>query len=87
MLALCLMLSVTYYAQNYAGIIGWSLAIAGNKIPWLVIFAKIAKFDLPASHLKIKITNLSTIDKFSLPQVQIFSCQTSALMHCYCETC
>ena len=22
------MLSVTYYAQNYAGIIGWSLAIA-----------------------------------------------------------
>ena len=26
-LALCLMLSVTYYAQNYAGIIGWSLMI------------------------------------------------------------
>ena len=25
MLALCLMLSGTYYAQNYAGIIGWSL--------------------------------------------------------------
>ena len=25
MLALCLMLSVTYYAQTYAGIIGWSL--------------------------------------------------------------
>ena len=25
MFALCLMLSVTYYAQNYAGIIGWSL--------------------------------------------------------------
>ena len=25
MLALCLMLSVTYYAQNYASIIGWSL--------------------------------------------------------------
>ena len=25
MLALSLMLSVTYYAQNYAGIIGWSL--------------------------------------------------------------
>ena len=23
--ALCSMLSVTYYAQNYAGIIGWSL--------------------------------------------------------------
>ena len=27
MLALCLMLSVTYYAQNYAGIIGWSLSV------------------------------------------------------------
>ena len=27
MLALCLMLSVTYYAQNYAGIIGWSLTL------------------------------------------------------------
>ena len=25
MLALCLMLSVTYYAQSYAGIISWSL--------------------------------------------------------------
>ena len=25
MLALCLMFSVTYYAQNYAGIVGWSL--------------------------------------------------------------
>ena len=24
-LALCLMLLATYYAQNYAGIIGWSL--------------------------------------------------------------
>ena len=28
MLALCLMLSLTYYAQNYAGIIGWSLPVA-----------------------------------------------------------
>ena len=28
LLALCLMLSVTYYAQNYAGIIGWSLILA-----------------------------------------------------------
>ena len=26
MLTLCLMLSVTYYAQYYAGIIGWSLS-------------------------------------------------------------
>ena len=27
MLAFCLMLSVTYYAQNYAGIIDWSLVV------------------------------------------------------------
>ena len=27
MLALYLMLSVTYYTKNYAGIIGWSLTI------------------------------------------------------------
>ena len=27
MLALCLMLSMTYYAKSYAGIIGWSLLI------------------------------------------------------------
>ena len=32
MLALCLMLSVTHYAQNYAGIIGGSLfAVMGNR--------------------------------------------------------
>ena len=31
MLALCLMLSVTYYAQNYAGIISWSLLIGDLK--------------------------------------------------------
>ena len=30
MLVLCLMLSVTYYAQNDAGIIGWSLALKGH---------------------------------------------------------
>jgi len=28
MLALCLMLAGTYYAQNYASIIGWCLAIS-----------------------------------------------------------
>ena len=28
MLTLCLMLSVTYYAQNYTDIIGWSLHAA-----------------------------------------------------------
>ena len=27
MLALCLTLLATYYAQNYAGIIGWSLPV------------------------------------------------------------
>ena len=27
MLALCSMLSVTYYAQNYASIIGWYLTV------------------------------------------------------------
>ena len=33
MLALCLMLSGTYYAQNYASIIGWCL-IYGTKFPF-----------------------------------------------------
>ena len=32
MLALYLMLSLTYYAQNYAGIINWSLIIATFKL-------------------------------------------------------
>ena len=32
MLALCLMLSVTYYAQNYAGIIGWSLILISDLV-------------------------------------------------------
>ena len=31
MLALCLMLSVTCYAQNDAGIIGWSLILLVNS--------------------------------------------------------
>ena len=31
MLALSLMLSVTYYAQNYAGIISWSLTLDHNS--------------------------------------------------------
>ena len=30
LLTLCLMLSVTYYAQNYADIIGWSLPHASG---------------------------------------------------------
>ena len=34
MLALRLMLSVTYYAQNYVGIIGWSLFICDIAIPF-----------------------------------------------------
>ena len=32
-LALCLMLLATYYAQNYAGIIGWSLDIGHVTTP------------------------------------------------------
>ena len=32
MLALCLMLSVTCYAQHYAGIIGWSLITASKDL-------------------------------------------------------
>ena len=36
--ALCSMLSVTYYAQNYAGIIGWSLTSAyGQCLPGLKV--------------------------------------------------
>ena len=37
MLALCLMLSATYYAQNYAGINGVSLAVeeACNALAWV----------------------------------------------------
>ena len=31
LLARCLMLSVTYYAQNYTGIIGWSLDVRCNN--------------------------------------------------------
>ena len=36
MLALCLMLLATYYAQNYAGIIDWSLVI--RQFPIELIF-------------------------------------------------
>ena len=32
MLTLCLMLLAAYYAQNYAGIIGWSLASCVTKL-------------------------------------------------------
>ena len=42
MLALCLMLSVTYYAQNYAGIIGWSLPI--SEIQENLHLGKIARY-------------------------------------------
>ena len=39
MLALCLMLSETYYAQNYAGIIGLGLNVAtGNYITILYAY-------------------------------------------------
>ena len=36
MLALCLMLSVTYYAQNYAAIIGWSLQVTTKSRTYIV---------------------------------------------------
>ena len=36
MMALCL-LSVTYYAQNYAGIIGWSL-VGGQAVVLVFIY-------------------------------------------------
>ena len=36
MLALCLMLSVTYYAQNYAAIIGWSLQVTTKSRTYVV---------------------------------------------------
>jgi len=32
MLALCLMLLGTYYAQNYAGIIGWCLVVTSTYV-------------------------------------------------------
>ena len=32
MLALCLMLLATYYAQNYAGIINWSLVFRAHDM-------------------------------------------------------
>ena len=35
MLALCLMLSMTHYAQNYAGIIGGSLCMCIHIVPIL----------------------------------------------------
>ena len=37
MLALCLMLLATYYAQNYAGIIGWSLPIATVEVLFIIV--------------------------------------------------
>ena len=36
MLALCLIVSMTHYAQNYAGIIGGSLAINDNQCIFVV---------------------------------------------------
>ena len=37
-MALCLMLSVIYYAQNYTGIIGWTLIVFHAKMTqWLLV--------------------------------------------------
>ena len=48
MLALCLMLLATYYAQNYAGIIGWSLVIGGlyRKEKSLTVYITVVKIVL-----------------------------------------
>ena len=37
MLALCLMLSKTYYAQNYAGIIGIGVATCTLRPTWALV--------------------------------------------------
>ena len=58
MLALCLMLSGTYYARNYAGIIGASLYIASyilrhieyRDLLSLVIIISISYLHLPVRH-------------------------------------
>ena len=42
MLALCLMLLTTYYAQNHAGMIGWSLHMT-NYLDFLWYFSKPGK--------------------------------------------
>ena len=44
MLVLCLMLSMTYYAQNYAGIIGGSATAAGyyNNDTWIHACSEVA---------------------------------------------
>ena len=56
MLGLCLMFSVTYYAQNYAGIIGGSLACIYNN--------HVHKFSLHATspQLASYIANNTNID-------------------------
>ena len=54
MLALCLMLLATYYAQNYAGIISWSLVIKFRKVP--CCHHLLRKCIPPQCHLKSKMS-------------------------------
>ena len=50
MLALCLMLSVTYYAQNNAGIIGWSLTVKYDDFPCTISYiGRIVQMKIPAT--------------------------------------
>ena len=46
MLALYLMLLATYYAQNYAGIIGWSLILTAPIYMLITVYNDNFKFKL-----------------------------------------
>ena len=62
MLALCLMLSMIHYAQNYAGVIGWSLAIANLLIVTLLNNSSIASFYPADIGAMYKFANISLCD-------------------------
>ena len=57
MLALCLMLSVTYYAQNDDGIIGWSL-VATACYHVLQLFYDLASYIYAGIWQSVKYLNL-----------------------------
>ena len=59
MLALCLMLSMIHYVQNYAGVIGWSLAIANLLIVTSLNKSSIASFYLADIGALNKFANIS----------------------------
>ena len=59
MLALCLMLSVTYYAQNYAGIIGCSLELTMSKVSdphGFATFSNLPALTWPCLKSSVKLT-------------------------------